>query len=55
MLYDVLRLPKRERLRKDTGEKSTTADSVALRSLALRYKATCGRLVELILAYRRTR
>jgi len=54
VLYDVLRLPKRERLRKDTGEKSTTADSVALRSLALRYKATCGRLVELILAYRRT-
>ena len=54
VLYDVLRLPKRERLRKDTGEKSTTADSVALRSLALRYKATCGRLVELILAYRHT-
>jgi len=54
VLYEVLRLPKRERLRKDTGEKSTTADSVALRSLALRHKAACGRLVELILAYRRT-
>jgi len=54
VLYDVLRLPKREKTRKDTGEKTTTADSVALRSLALRHKATCGRLVELILAYRRT-
>jgi uracil-DNA glycosylase family 4 len=54
VLYDVLRLPRREKTRKDTGEKTTTADSVALRSLALRHKATCGRLVELILAYRRT-
>ena len=36
-LYDVLKLPKQERTRKARGEKSVTADELAVRKLMLKY------------------
>lgn len=52
-LYDVLGLPKQERTRKERGEKTVTADELAVRRLMLKHKKELADTGPLILAHKR--
>lgn len=53
-LYEALRLPKRTRKNKATGERAVTTDEVALRGLAITYPHKCREVIGAVLNFRRT-